>query len=164
MNKAIFLIILLQLVIVSWRDIRDGKIRNYWALVNLVLGVIFYVAFSDLYDLGWQVLIAPVLTLVGGFVLFNLNIMGAGDSKYLASLFLVLPVDTHLEFFQRLVVFTLAVGALLLGKKLVSEFRELRGHLMTLHWGGLVAAIRSRFSYAPVMLLAWIALGFSRWV
>jgi prepilin peptidase CpaA len=163
MKLVVFLLILLQLIVVSWLDLKHGKIRNYWLLLNLILVPVFYLLMPQLYNLNWSALIFPGLMLMAGFLLYTLNIMGAGDSKYLAALFLLIPVELHWAFMEKLIVSTLAVALLLLSFKLFSRFSEIKAYLVSHHWEGIVRIVRSRFSFAPVILLAWIIFGIEKW-
>src|SRR5688572_25711955 len=91
----IFNMILIELVIVSWIDIKIKKISNIWFFVNLAISIALHFLFPTLYPWEWATLLFPVGWIVAGFGLFLMGIMGAGDSKYLASLFLLIPL--HLQ-------------------------------------------------------------------
>jgi prepilin peptidase CpaA len=163
MKAGIFTLVLLQLGVVSWLDVRHGKIKNHWSLLNLILAPALYLFAPLFYQWSWQVLILPISMLVGGFLLFLLNIMGAGDSKYLATLFLLIPQELHLAFLEKLAISTAGVALVLLAVKLVRRFSEIKAYLVSHHWEGLIKIIKSRFSYAPVMLLAWVIFGVLVW-
>jgi prepilin peptidase CpaA len=151
-------------LIVAWRDLRIKKISNAWALINfLLVAPSLYIFNSDVYPWSWSVLIYPVSWIIGGFILFNLRIMGAGDSKYLASLFAITPPGMHEKMLLILIYSTLMVGFVLLGKKIAQDFRKIRAYAITAYWKGLRDSIRSQFSYAPVILLAWLILGLKIW-
>lgn len=152
-----YLIILLELIIVSVVDLKIKKISNYWIMVNLSLAAIAYGV--GLYSFQWECLIFPLGTIVVGFLLFLVSIMGAGDSKYLASLFLVLPYHFHRPYLEYVLLSTILVGVILIGMKLISRFTRIKGYALSFHLKGVLSEIRSRFSYAPVLLLAWILLG-----
>lgn len=156
MNNFIFIAILIQLVTVTWIDVRDKKISNYWILINIALSILFHLFFREIYPLSWEILIFPVGFIAIGFFLFVLGIMGAGDSKYLASLCLVIPLNYHLAFLEKLVVSTLIVGFVLLSIKILKNFSDVKTYLLSGYWSGLRSVIKSRFSYAPVILLTWI--------
>jgi Flp pilus assembly protein protease CpaA len=143
---------LCQLAAVAWIDLRSKKISNYWPLINIVLATGLHVL-DPHFQLSWQLLLFPVGFIVIGFLLFLAGIMGAGDSKYLASLFLCLPTEQHFIFFERLIECTIVVGLINLALKVG------RG----VHWQGWKNLVKSNFSYAPVILLAWIFLGIRLW-
>lgn len=90
--------------------------------------------------------------------------MGAGDSKYLASLFLLIPPDRHMLMLEKLVYATLAVGIITLMMKFLRDFQKIKSYAFSTHWNGLKESLRSRFSYAPVILLAWLLLGAQEWL
>ena len=163
MKIFIFVLILIQLIFVASIDIKTHKISNYWSLVNVVLAVIFYLILKDIYVWSWEVLLFPVGFIVFGFIFFLMGIMGAGDSKYISSLFLTLPLEMHLEFFEKLLLSTVLVGAITLLVKVIPNFSKLKTYLLTRYWKGIKEIIRSRISYAPVILLAWIVLGVGQW-
>jgi prepilin peptidase CpaA len=163
MTALIFLLIFVELVIVSWIDFKTKKIWNKWSFVNLGLAVVFFATFTSLYPLSWEVLIFPLGFIAVGFLLYLLNIMGAGDSKFLASLFLVVPLELHIVFLEKLILSTLVTGSTLLVSRIWREWSTIKSYLISHHWKGIIHVVRSRFSYAPVILVAWILLGVSQW-
>jgi len=160
---AIFGLISIQLLAVAWIDLKTHKISNRWAILNVLLSVLFHIFLPSSYPLTWEILIFPLGFLVIGFFLFLLHIMGAGDSKYLASLFLLIPLELHLVFFERLLLSTMLVGGFLLALKVIKHFAQLRAYFISRYWSGIKGVIKSRFSYAPVILVAWIILGVNLW-
>jgi prepilin peptidase CpaA len=163
MNPYVFFAITFQLLLVAWFDLRQKTISNNWPLINFALSLILYLAFPGGYPFTWNIFLFPIGFIVIGFLLFLMGIMGAGDSKYLASLFLIIPYQYHFAFFEKLLLTTIIVGGLLLILKVLRNFSTLRAYLWSHHWKGLKETIRSRFSYAPVIFLAWIALGALEW-
>lgn len=161
--SLVFALVLAELLIVGWIDYKTQKISNKWIFVNLATAVVLYIVARDLYPLSWEILIFPVGFIVIGFLLFLLNVMGAGDSKFLASLFLLIPLEYQLLFFEKLVVSTIITGSILLTFKVISERERLKAYLLSRYWPGIRDTIKSRFSYAPVVTVAWILLGFNLW-
>ena len=159
--NILFYVITLELFVVSIIDFKTKKISNYWTLVNFILSIIFYV--MGTFPFEFQALIIPVATIIVGFFLFLAHIMGAGDSKYLASLFLLLPWALQLKFFENVLLSTILVGGILLITKVIMSFNKLKGYALSLYFKGILQEIRSRFSYAPVLLLAWLLLGKELW-
>ncbi len=155
--------IFLELLVVGWIDFKTKKISNKWSFVNLLLGAIFHSSFRSLYPLTWEIFIFPLGFIVIGFLLYLIGVMGAGDSKYLASLFLIIPLEYHLLFFRKLVICTILTGGILLVIRVFKERRQLKEFLYTKYWSGITATVRSRFSYAPVVTLAWLLVGFDVW-
>lgn len=160
---VVFALVLAELLAVGWIDFKTQKISNKWIFVNLGIAVVLYIFARDLYPLNWEILFFPVGFIVVGFLLFLLNVMGAGDSKYLASLFLLIPLEYQLLFFEKLVVSTIFTGSILLAFKMISERERLKAYLLSRYWPGIRDTIKSRFSYAPVVTVAWILLGFNLW-
>jgi prepilin peptidase CpaA len=106
----------------------------------------------------------PLGFIVGGFVLFILGIMGAGDSKFLASLFLLIPLEQHALMFEKVIYTTLLVGFVLLAIKIARDFKIIKAYALSAYWNGLKASIKSSFSFAPVVFIAWILLGVELWM
>ena len=159
----IFGLILIQLIAVGWIDYRTEKISNNWVVLNIVVSVLLHVFLGNLYPLSWEVLIFPLGFIIIGFLLFLMHIMGAGDSKYLASLFLIIPLEYQILFFEKLVLSTIFTGSILLLYKIITHREKLKAYFISRYWGGIKQTIQSRFSYAPVVTVAWILLGFNIW-
>jgi Flp pilus assembly protein protease CpaA len=98
-----------------------------------------------------------------GFLLYLLNIMGAGDSKFLAGLFLIVPQKFHAIYFEKIVITTIISGFFLLFLKLIHNRFILRAYLLSGYWIGIFDLVKSRFSYAPVIATAWVLLGVDLW-
>lgn len=158
---VVYALILLQVAVVAWIDFKREIISNYWIVTNGLIAVTLPFLLPSLYPLTWEILLFPLGFLIFGFVLFLLNIMGAGDSKYLASLFLLIPLEHQLIFFEKLVISTISTGAILLVIRIFREGRTIKAYLLSSYWGGIKQILRSRFSYAPVILIAWILFGLS---
>lgn len=163
MNAWIYAALLIELLIVAAIDLRTAKISNRWALLNFGMTPLLFFLFPSTYQWDWSLLILPVGFIVGGFILFLMGIMGAGDSKFLASLFLLIPFGEQWPLAEMLLYSTVVVGALLLLRTLLTKRTEVRAYLLSQHWRGLLALIKSRFSYAPVILLAFILTGGLKW-
>lgn len=163
MNTIIFFLILLELIYVGWSDIKNKKISNYWIFVNVGLSLVFYSFLPDPYLLSWGILLFPACFIVMGFLLFLLKIMGAGDSKFLASLFLVIPTEFHILFFEKLIQATLFTGLILLTVKIFNQRNMIKAYLINRHWSGMRDLMKSNFSYAPVVVISWLLVGFDIW-
>ncbi len=163
MALSFYGLVLLELFIVAWVDIRSRRISNGWALANICIAPVLYFIAAPFYPLSWEALIFPLGFIVIGFLLYLLKIMGAGDSKFLASLFLLVPLEYHLPLFEKLVVSTAITGALLIIYRSFLNRGSLRAYVLTGQWAGVRQVLRSRFSYAPVIALAWILWGLNLW-
>jgi prepilin peptidase CpaA len=108
-------------------------------------------------------LVFPVGFIAIGFILFLLNIMGAGDSKYLASLFLLTPSEYQMVLFEKIILSTILTGSILLLVRFFKHRRDLMAFIVNRHWKGIRDIMNSRFSYAPVISVAWVLLGIELW-
>ncbi len=161
MNLSLYSVLLVELIFVSIIDIRTKKISNLWSVFHVTLFIVLQV-----YSGEWPELthfIFPVGMILVGFILFLFHIMGAGDSKYLASIFLLAPTPLHMPFMEKLLTVTIFVGTILLTMKFVKSAAKIKAYLMTFYFKALKAEINSRFSYAPVILVSWILFGMTLW-
>jgi prepilin peptidase CpaA len=156
-------LILVELMVVAWIDYKTEKISNRWVIVNGVLSIIFHLSFQNLYPLSWEVLLFPAGFIIIGFFLYLFHVMGAGDSKFLASLFLIVPLEFHLLVFAKLILATILTGVVLLSMRILRNWNKVKAYFLSHHWTGIKLLIKSRFTYAPVILLSWILFGFEIW-
>jgi prepilin peptidase CpaA len=163
MNKTIYALFIVELLWVGWIDFKTKKISNLWSMFHLLLAGLLYGLQSSTYFYSWEVFIFPIGALIIGFLLFLANVMGAGDSKFLASLFLIIPLNAQSIFLQKLILSTVITGSILLGLRILKNWPMLRAYLLSRHWKGLKEMVGSRFSYAPVIGVAWILLGVELW-
>jgi prepilin peptidase CpaA len=161
--SIVFTLILIELMVVAWIDYKTEKISNKWILANVFISVVLHASVRTLYPFSWEVLLFPVGFIIVGFLLYLLNIMGAGDSKFLASLFLIVPLEFHLMFFSKIVISTIVVGATLLILRLIKHGPQLKAYFVSQYWEGVKTTLKSRFSYAPVIFIAWILMGMEIW-
>ena len=161
--KALLIIVFLELLLVSAIDLKNKKISNLWFLLNLIIAVVFHFTLKDVFPFGWENFVFPVGWIAVGFLLFLLKVMGAGDSKYLASLFLMVPAQYHMVLFGKILSSTIIVGIILIMLKIFKDFKKIKAYTLTSYWSGIRETIRSHFSYAPVILLAWLLFGASEW-
>jgi len=159
----IYVMTLVELSVVSWLDIKVKKISNLWPIINLLLSIGLRFIYPDLYPWECASLLFPAGWIVVGFLLFLVGIMGAGDSKFLASLFLLIPLEQHSAMFEKVLYTTLVVGLMMLIFKIAKDFKKIKAYAFSTYWVGLRESIRSSFSFAPVILLAWILLGVEFW-
>jgi len=155
---------MVELVVVSWIDIKTKKISNLWFFFNIILSLSLHFLYPVEYSWQWATLIYPVGWIFAGFGLFVLGIMGAGDSKLLSSLFLVIPLTFQFKILENILYSTLVVGIVFLTIKIAKDFNKIKAYALSSHWQGLKESIRSSFSFAPVVLLAWILFGVEKWL
>ena len=154
----VYILGLIQLLIISWIDLKTLKISNWWIAVNFILFISLLFIFPQIYSLGAMTWLYPVSFIVIGFPLFLLGIMGAGDSKFLAGFFLIIPVGLQFTFLMKLIGSTVSCALILLLIRVVRNYSLIGSVLKTGQWSELKQLKGSRFSYAPVILLAWLWL------
>jgi prepilin peptidase CpaA len=157
----VYLLLLFEISVVAWTDFKREIIPNSWVIGNAGCAFLMLLFYPQYFPASWEMMLFPGGFVLIGFILFWLGIMGAGDSKYLASLFLLTPLEQQFIFFEKLIVSTLLVGSMLLALRLIKERGTIKAYLVSFHWKGIKQILRSRFSYAPVILIAWILLGLS---
>lgn len=156
---AVYIFLLIQLFIVSYFDIKYKKISNYWSLINIFFFVVCLFVFPEVYPFGLKILFLPFVIFIVSFALFTMRIMGAGDSKYLTTLYLMVPLNNQEESFWLLTFSTIIIGMTIF---LVNLFQNLDKIIMSFKLKdvtGIKQAFGTRFSFAPVVLLAWIWFG-----
>ena len=159
MDSLIFGIVTLELVFFAWIDIKTSRISNLWSLLNLIIYFVLLIGRPEIYPIHLSHFLFPVGFLIVGFVLFNMKIMGAGDSKLLSSLFLLTPDRLHLNLFENILYATLITGTIFLVIAITKNWKNLRAFAVNAYWKGLFEMIKSKFSYAPVIAIAWLLLG-----
>jgi prepilin peptidase CpaA len=161
MNRYLFVLLLIELIFVSYIDVRTKKISNLWSIFHIVLFA-GLTAFSGELPTASH-FIFPLGFIAIGFILYLFHIMGAGDSKYLATFFLLIPTPEHMLFMEKLLTVTIFVGTILLTMKFVKSAEKIKVYLVTFYFKALRAEIHSRFSFAPVILVAWALYGITLW-
>lgn len=154
MNLIVAVYISLQISVVAWFDFKTLKISNLWSILNFVLYLLCPLILPELYSYQLSTWFIPVLFIIVGFVLFKLNIMGAGDSKYLFSLFLLIPPQHHDLMLLVLLQLTCGVGVIMLSWRIISKWEEFK-LIFVSGVGSFKSIMGSRFTYAPVIMLSW---------
>lgn len=162
MNSLLFGIITIELIFIAWIDIKTARISNLWSLINLIFFVVLLIIQPQNYSINFSHFLFPLGWLVVGFVLFNIKIMGAGDSKLLSSLFLITPVRFHLNLFENILYATLITGTIFLMITIIKNWKSLRALAVNTYWKGVFQKMKSKFSYAPVIAIAWLLLGVNK--
>jgi prepilin peptidase CpaA len=163
MPVSVYFYLLIQLIFVSYGDIKTKKIPNLWAILNILSFFIFIFIFPEYYQFKLPVFIYSFTFLGVGFILFLLKIMGAGDVKYLFSLFPLIPFKIQDHLFVYLLISTVIVGVFLLSSNTIRNFKEIRICLNEKRFLDLKKFYGKKFSYAPVILLSWIFLAVFKW-
>lgn len=159
MLASIYFFILIELVIVSYVDLLYRKIKNIWPVFNLAVFFIFTVLLSDVYHFEFKHFTYFLVFIIVGLFLFALKIMGAGDSKFLATLFLLIPTYIQDLFMLYLLYSTIIVGGMFLLHSMIKSRKSLLDAIKTLDVSLVKEIFGTKFTFAPVILGAWIWLG-----
>lgn len=159
---AFYIFLLIQLFVVSFVDFKLKKIHNFWTLINIILFLGLF-AFSYL-SLSWSHFIIPLLIFISGYILYLGNIVGAGDVKYLFGLTLLLPPSEQLFFIEYLAYSTLVVASFLFISSVLLNFSRLKVSLITFDFVALKSYFGAKFSFAPVILVAWLWMGWIKFL
>ncbi len=156
---TVYIFLLIELLAVAYIDFTQRKIANMWPLLNLVLFGLFLVFMGDIYQFAWATVFYSVVFFVVGIVLFAVKIMGAGDSKYLFSFFLLVPVRYQESALLCLLYSTVLVG----GSLFLASCWKGRGKIIEAWNKKSVIPIKGimgkKFAFAPVILASWAWFG-----
>jgi len=155
----IFIFLCLELLLISYIDLKKRKISNYWAILNIGLYALCLFIYPDSYKLSLATFFYPLAWILVGFFLFAVKIMGGGDSKYLFSFFLMIPEVFHEVFLLKLIYSTVVVGLFLLTFNTIAKFDTLKLAITTRNSTYFKQIYGTKFSFAPVIALSWIIFG-----
>lgn len=125
MALPLFVYLFIELLAVSWVDFKTKLISNYWSMLHLVFFVFAAFFFPHVYPISLNTFLYPLLFVLVGFMLFVLKVMGGGDSKFLATFYLLIPPYFHDEFTEILLLSTILVGAWLLVMNIAKNFKHI---------------------------------------
>jgi prepilin peptidase CpaA len=160
---VVYIFISIQLLVVAYIDFKTKKISNMWMLINFLFFCLLTLVFPTIYIWSIQVFIFPLAFLLVGFGLFILNIMGGGDSKYLATLYLLVPLDFQEITFVYLLYATILVGSFLLLFNFLKNFDLIVIHFKMRDLAGIKRIFGKKFTYAPVIFIAWMWFGWQNY-
>lgn len=155
----LFFMLIVELVMVSYVDIREQKIPNLWSFLNIGLFVLLLFFYPEYYRLSLITFLYSTAFIVVGFGLFMLKIMGGGDSKFLATFYLLIPTTLQDRALSRLLLSTVLIGCFFLITNFTKNFDKLANSLKTGNIKEIKECFGTKFSFAPVILLSWIWLG-----
>lgn len=89
-----------------------------------------------------------------------MKIMGAGDSKYLASFFMVIPAQWLEMSLYSLLFCTILIGVFVFFTTVVKSHSKLWISVLTKDYVQFAQLINNKFSYAPVIFVSWLVFGF----
>jgi prepilin peptidase CpaA len=159
MPIPLYIFILIQLLVVSIEDIRSKKVHHVWPILNLLVYALICFIYPEYYHFVWQTFIYSTVFLIVGFGLFLLRIMGGGDSKYLFSFFILIPMSQQDSAFHYLVISTVAIGMSVFIMNLTRNFNQIKQCLEKREFENLKHYFGTKFSFAPVILVTWMLLG-----
>ena len=148
-----------ELLLVAYLDFSFKRISNYWSIFHLVIIPFLFFFFPNSYQFGWGHFIYSLLFFCLGYIFFLFHIVGAGDSKYLASFFLFLPTNFQEDALYCLILSTIIVGSLLLTFNITKNIKTVWRGLKILDWSFLKLVFGKRISFAPVILFSWVYFG-----
>ncbi len=88
-----------------------------------------------------------------------MNIMGGGDSKYLSSLYVLVPLGFQDTVFLYLLYTTVIVGSSLLLFNALKNFDKILLLVKIGDIDGIKKIFGKKFTYAPVIFIAWMWFG-----
>ncbi len=160
---VVFIFISIQLLVVAYVDFKTTKISNVWLLINFIFFCVLSLIFPEVYAWSLQTLLFPLAFVFVGFILFVLNIMGGGDSKYLSSLYLLIPTAHQEVALVYLLYTTVIVGSSLLLFSALKNFDSIIVLIRTGDIFGIRKIFGKKFTYAPVIFIAWMWFGWNNY-
>ena len=155
----VYLFILVELLPVSFIDLKTKKISNVWPVLNILTYFFLVFFFKDNYPFVLEHFLFPLGCLGVGFLFFIIKIMGPGDSKFLSSLFLLVTTEFQMTFFLILLYSTILVGSILLLLHTIRNFDKIKSAVLFREYGQLRGIFGSKFTYAPLILFSWVVFG-----
>ena len=159
MPIMVFIFISIQLLFVAYVDFKTSKISNLWILINIIFFCVLTIIYPTVFVWSLNALLFPVAFLIVGFALFVLNIMGGGDSKYLSSLYLLIPLKLQEIVLLYLLYTTVIVGSSLLLFNVLKNFDRIILLARSSDVKGVKKIFGKKFTYAPVIFIAWMWFG-----
>ena len=161
MPLSVYLLILIELIFVSYLDFKEKKIKNFWSILNIFLFIIYLFVFPNFYFFNINILFVSFIFLIGGFFLFVLKIMGGGDAKFLASFFLLIPENLQEKELEFIIYWTILVGGSVFIVNCIKNFDKIKSAILQKDVMSIKKIFGSKFSFAPVILFSWIHFGWA---
>ena len=160
----IYIFILVELTLVTIADIKYRKILNAWSILNLIVACYLFLMVPNSYPFSIEAFQFPLVFLFVGFGLFVLKIMGGGDSKFLATLFLIIPLEAQDNVFYNLLVITIVTGSFLFIKNLIHNRKNILKFMKLRDIHGIKTCFGTKFAYAPIILISWLWAGWQQFI
>lgn len=158
----VYYLLTIELVIVSIQDIRFQKIINLWSFFNIGFFIFLLFIEPKFYFFTFGSLLYSMVILVVGFIFFLIKIMGAGDTKFLASFYFLVPESLQPNAYRLLLISTVIIGLFMLITNFGKNYQKISFHLKRGEVNELKNFFGTKFSFAPVILLSWIWLGLEK--
>ncbi len=155
----LFIVLIFELIAVSYLDLKYRKIVNLWSLFNFVLYLFCLFLYPGLFSFSFQTFFYPLVFLGVGFILYALKVMGGGDSKFLFTFFLLVPETYHEQFFLKLIYSTIVIGLGLLLYNTFKNFDKLKSALTRMDLKAVKGLYGTKFAYAPIIAISWVVFG-----
>lgn len=155
----LYFFLLIELIFVSYGDLKYRKISNLWSIVNLAFSLLLFVSYPKLYPFNLSTFQYTFVFIMVGFILFQLKIMGGGDSKYLATFFLLIPYKSQDEVFSYLLISTIFIGVMFFVNNVLKNYDKIMQSIVDKNLEGVKSCFGSKFPFAPVILVSWILVG-----
>lgn len=155
----VYAFVFVELVIVAWIDFKVSKISNYWTIINVLAFVLLSIFLPNIYIFSIKTFFLPLAWLLAGYMLFTLDIMGAGDSKYLFSIFILLPYAVQDLALYTLIYSTVTVGVMSFLITVYQNKEKLSEAYRTKSIELIKGVFGKKFTYAPVILMSWVWFG-----
>lgn len=156
----LFLFLLFELIIITYLDFRYRKIPNHYIILNIILYFFFISIFKEHYSIVFSHYIYSIIFFILGFIFFlhPLKIMAGGDSKLLASIFLLLPTDFQDLFLLNLLWVTILVTSICIILNLYENLNNIIEHVRRKNYSQIYE-FGKKIPFTPIILLSWGWLG-----
>ena len=160
----IYIFLLIELSFVAFLDLKYRKIKNVWSVLNIIVAIALFAGFPNNYPLNIEMFQFALVFIVVGFALFMFKIMGGGDSKFLATFFLLVPLNFQEQVFYYLLIITIIVGLLFFINNIIVNHEKIFENMKERNIYGIKSCFGSKFAYAPVILITWIWFGWKIYI
>ncbi|MEA9354614.1 prepilin peptidase [Bacteriovorax sp. PP10] len=160
---VVYVFISIQLLFVAYIDFKTQKIANMWMLINFLFFCLLTIVFPTVYIWSFEAFVFPLAFLLVGFALYMAHIMGGGDSKYLSSLYILVPLNMQETVFTYLLYATILVGSTLLLFNILKNLDIIIIHFKMRDIAGIKKIFGKKFTYAPVIFIAWMWFGWQNY-
>ena len=156
----LYFFLLFELLIITYLDIRYRKIPNQYIILNIILYFFFISIFKGHYSFTFGHYIYSIMFIALGFIFFlhPLKIMAGGDSKLLASLFLLVPTYFQDLFLLNLLWVTILVTSFFIILNIFENLSNIIEHIRRKNYSKIYA-FGMKIPFTPVILLSWGWLG-----